>query len=54
MSKTFERFIPSLLQTSRERLTAAQEDLRTVRDQMDSFKVRSVCLVLFVLLEEAV
>ncbi len=36
--RSFQKFIPSLLQTSRERQTAAQEDLRTVREQMDSFK----------------
>ncbi len=38
VSRNFQRFIPSLLQTSRERLLASQEDLRTVREQMDSFK----------------
>jgi hypothetical protein len=36
--RNFQKFIPSLIQTAYERVTSSQDDLRTVREQMDSFK----------------
>jgi hypothetical protein len=41
----FGRAVPALLASAREKLSVASEELKTIRSQMDSFKVASILRV---------